>query len=356
MRPVSIIFSKRSFYIYLSVLTICLVSSCAPDSLVKAEGEGVELSFATYGTTRASVTTDINTEGSRFAVCGDMINAESGNSDSKRIVIFNNTEVGYDGSNWSYDETRYWFPNYEYSFVAIYPASVLSETVKDSKYSNSTLSFRYTVPVSDGDRLNRAELTDIIAATHRRKYNDDENSPATPVKLNFFHTMSRINFLLKYEGSADKVTITKIEFEGVDKTATFTLVPAPLLAGGIQTDDYSLSWDDISDRGTLIAGINVDVGNGETQPLCPDNDALFMIPQPDNNGIIMKISYIYDRGDDPEEQTLTAQTPIGGWEAGKIYSYSIALNIEEEKFDMNFDVNVTDWKEGASTDISVPRK
>lgn len=351
-----IVYSKRCFYIVLSVLAVCVTSSCASDPLVNAEGERAELSFATNGTSRASVTTDINTEGARFAVCGDMIKTEPGNSDSKRIVIFSNTEVEYDGTNWSYGRTQYWFPNYEYSFVAIHPAYVLSETVNDSQYSNSTLSFRYTIPILDGDRINKVELTDIIAATHRRMYNGDGNFSATPVKLNFFHTMSRINFLLKYEGQADKVTITKIELEGVDKTATFTLVPAPLFVSGIQTDDYSLSWKDISDRGTLIADINADVSNGETQPLCPDNDALFMIPQPDNNGIIMKISYIYDRGDDPEEQTLTAQTPIGGWEAGKIYSYSIALNIVEEKVNMNFDVNVTDWKEGASTDISVPRK
>ncbi|MDE6272124.1 MAG: fimbrillin family protein [Muribaculaceae bacterium] len=352
-----IIYSKQSIYIFLSVLAVCVTSSCASDPIVNEEGERVELSFATSGATRASVTADINTEGARFAVCGDMLKAESGNSDSKRVVIFNNTEVEYDGANWSYGETRYWLPNYEYSFVAIHPASLISEaTVTDSQYSGSKLSFRYTIPMLEGDRINRVELSDIIAATHRRKYNDDGYLSASPVNLNFFHTLSRINFLLEYEGQAETVTITKIELEGVDKTATFTLVPAPLLDSGIRTDDYALSWSDLSDRGTLIADINTDVSTGETQSLCPDNDALFMIPQPDNNGIIMKISYVYDRSDDSEEQTLTAQTPIGGWEAGKIYSYFITLNIVEEKVNMIFDVNVTDWKEGASTDISVPRK
>ncbi|MDE7402034.1 MAG: fimbrillin family protein [Muribaculaceae bacterium] len=351
-----IIYFKQIIYIVLSILAVCVTSSCTSDPLVKAEGDGVELSFATYGATRASVTTNIDTEGGRFAVCGDMIKADPGNSGGERMVIFSNTEVEYDGRNWSYGESRYWFPNYEYSFVAIHPAHLLSGSVYDSQYSNSTLFLRYSIPVLDGDRINRDKLTDIIAATHRRKYGNDTNSSASPVRLNFFHTMSRINFLLNYEGQADKVTITKIELEGIDKTATLTLVPAPLSASGTRTDDYSLSWNSISDRGTLIADINVDVSNGDTQSLCPDNDALFMIPQPDNKGIIMKISYIYDRGDDPEEQTMIAQNPIGGWEAGKIYSYSIALNIVEEKVNMNFDVSVTDWKEGASTDISVPRK
>ncbi|MDE5839227.1 MAG: fimbrillin family protein, partial [Paramuribaculum sp.] len=342
-----IIYSKRSFYIFLFSLAVCVTFSCASDPADNPEGEGVELSFATDGSSRASVTTAINTKGSRFAVSGDMIKAEQGNSGSKRMVIFNNTEVEYDGTHWNYDEPRYWIPGYEYSFVAIHPAYFLSGTVNDSRYSSSALSFRYTIPILDEDRINRDELTDITAATHRRRYNDDGHFSAIPVRLNFFHALSRITFQLKYYGEADKVTITGIELEGVDKTATFTLVPAPLLDGATQTDDYSLSWSDRSDRGTLIADVNVDVGNGETQRLCPDNDALFMIPQPDNKGIIMKISYIYDRGNGPKELTLTAPAQIGGWEAGKIYSYSIALNLVEEKGNLYFDVNVTDWTECA---------
>ena len=350
------IYSKRSIYIFLSVIAACLAPSCASDPQINSEGEGAELLFATYGATRASVTTNINIKGSCFAVCGDMAKTESDNLDSKRNVIFSNTEVAYDGTNWSYGEARYWFPGFEYSFVAIHPASTLSRTGNNFQYANSGLSFSYTVPVSEGNRINKAELTDIVAATHRRKYDADSESSATPVRLSFFHTMSRINFLLNYEGSADQVRITRIELEGVDKTATFTLVPAALSAGSNQTDDYVLSWNDISDRGTLIADINADVSNGETQPLFPDSDAIFMIPQPENNNIIMKLSYSLDYGDDPEEQTLTAQTPIGGWQAGKVYSYSIALNIVQEKVNMSFDVNVTDWKEGASADIPVPRK
>ncbi|MDE7160803.1 MAG: fimbrillin family protein [Muribaculaceae bacterium] len=349
----NIIYYKRSFYFFLSVLAVCVTSSCSSDCPGNKEGEGVGLSFASPGFTRASVTTDISTVGSRFAVCGDMIKGKPG---SGRIVIFNNTEVEYDGANWNYGETRYWFPGYEYSFVAIHPVTILSGEGRDWQYSNSSLSFRYSIPVSDEGRINKGELADIIAATHRRKYSDKGFLSASPVKLNFFHTMSRINFLLKYEGSADKVRITKIELEGVAKTAVLNLVPAPLSAGGIQTDDYTLSWTNVSDKGSLIADINTDVDNGDTQPLCPESNAIFMIPQPENNGIIMKIFYIPDGSNDSEEQTLTAASAIGGWEAGKVYTYSLALNIAYEDVNMSFDVNVAEWKEGASTDISVPRK
>ncbi|MDE6304584.1 MAG: fimbrillin family protein [Paramuribaculum sp.] len=312
----------------------------------------MELLFATSGLTRASVTADINTKGSRFAVCGDMKNVVSENSGNKPTVIFYNTEVEYDGSSWSYGDTRYWLPKYEYSFVAIYPTSVLSGAADDLQYSNSTLSSTYTIPVSDGEKINTHELVDIIAATHRRGHTDNS---ATPVNLKFFHIMSRINFLLSLTGTVDKVRVTEIELEGVNKTGTFAVTPATLTAGS-RTDDYTLSWTDISGMSNLVAEIDTDVNNGDTQPLFPDDNAMFMIPQPENKEIIMKITYIYDHGEEQLQQTMVAQTPIGGWEAGKMYSYSLALDIVDEEVNMSFDVNVTDWKEGASNDVSVPRK
>ncbi|MDE6321166.1 MAG: fimbrillin family protein, partial [Muribaculaceae bacterium] len=343
---------KPSLYLALSAIAVC-VASCTSDAPVIPDGEGIELSFSTAVSSRATVTTDINTAGFSFAVYGDMTSAATESTDSKRTVIFNNTKVNYDGSKWSYDEPRYWLPQREYSFVAIHPASVIP--VGSSAYSNSTLTFSYTIPTSDGNIINRDNLADIIAATHRRRYKDSGTTSASPINLTFFHTMSRINFTVNYEGQPDEIRITKIELEGVAKTATFSLTPAPLTAIGNPTDDYTLTWDGIADHGTLIAEINTDVQNGDTQPLLPDNDAMFMIPQPQNTDIILTISFIADEGQGPEEQTLSAQTSIGGWDAGRAYTYSVGINLVKEQKDMTIDVIVNDWSEGADTDVSVPR-
>ena len=356
MESLNIMNSKTVNLHFFSLAAVCIASSCASDRPDNTEGAGLEVSFATSGVTRASVTTDINTEGSGFIVFGDMLRVSPESSDNTPTLTFFKTEVEYDGKSWHYDDIRYWLPNYEYSFVAIHPVSLITKNADNFQYGSSGLSCTYSIPVAEDNVLQSEKLDDLIAANHRRRVIEGSSTSILPVNLRFFHILTRINFLLKYEGSAEAIRVTEIELDGVNKSGTFTLTPAPISAGGTQTDDYTLVWSDHSEGGTIIAPVNAEVSSGQTQTLFPDDNALFMIPQPDNKDIIMKITYICDNGDKPETQTLTAQAPIGGWEAGKIYSYSLAVNIEEQDKDMRISVDVKDWKEGESSEILVPRK
>ena len=351
-----IIHSKPNHNIFLAFIALCFAASCVSDPGVKPRENGVEVRFATSGLTRTAVTTDINTEGSRFAVYGDMKNLTSGNATSPVDVIFSMTEVLYSGSAWTYDRTQYWFPDHEYSFVALHPTSVLTSPDAHPGYADSQLDCTYTIPTSDGVKINRLQLADIIAATHRRAYNSDLAFTATPVRLHFFHTMARVNFSISYEGTPEQITITGIEFEGVNKTGTLRLTPAALDNPAGQTDDYTLLWTHLTGKGTLVADLNADVANGETRSLFPAEDALFMIPQPDNHDIGLKIKYIDNQSGTMEEQVLTAETPIGGWEAGTVYSYAVTVNLVTEDVVMNLTVSVSDWKEEDPTDVPVPRK
>lgn len=335
-------------YSFFIAFAACLLSSCSsafPDNV--EVGKRAELSFDVSNLTRASVTTSFD----KFAVYGDM--KFPVNDNTVPTVIFNKTEVEYKNGSWSYDGTQYWFPKHEHSFVAVSPLSVL-ETDNNPRYSDSQFSFTYSIPTTDGgSEVNKQELADIIAAAHRRIY-DETVSPAATVKLKFFHIMSRINFLVKCDGAADKITITEIEFEGINKTGTFTIIPASLLSDSGQTDDYNLYLTGF-DKGTLTAGIDVDVANdNEAHSIFPDDNALFMVPQPENKGIIMKITYKYDTGTATEEQTLTAQEAIGGWESGKLYLYSLTVDTASKEISMT--VSVKEWEHGADNDVCVPRK
>lgn len=320
-----------------------MLFSCTSDELGEEDiAQGSEVQFATSDISRASVTTETDVTGSTFAVYGDMKFMKEANPTP--VVIFNNTEVKYSSyDGWKYDgQKQYWFPNHEHSFIAMHPAGTGSPS-----YSNSTLSFTYTLP----DHY--ADTPDILMATHRRMYKDEASSPATPVRLSFFHILSRVNFMLKDDKAADIVRVTKIELEGVNHTGTFTITPAPLLSGSGQTDDYTLFWTGISNKGTLTANISVDVPENKTCPLFPDNNALFVIPQPDNQGVIMKITYtLIDAGTKDEELTLTAETPIGGWETGKVYTYS--MTVSEITKEIYLTVSVKDWQTANYPDITVP--
>lgn len=334
---------SRLRHIILFVTVGWLLSSCVSDVPGGEDTvQGREVQFAVSDETRASVTTDKTIQKAPFAVYGDMKFPEN----TPPLVVFNNTEVRYNGNRWTYGATQYWFPKHEHSFVALHPAGAVTPS-----YSNSTLSFTYTLPD------NFASTHDLMAATHRRKV-PEENNPsysAGPVRFGFFHILSRVNFQVKNDGAAEMVRVTEIKLEGVDKTGTFTIAPAPLSSGSSQTDDYTLSWDGISNKAPITTNIRVDIPKDEERPLFPDNNALLVIPQPQNKDVIMSITYtLIDAGADDEEQTLTAETPIGGWEMGKVYTYAITVSETTNKIYVT--VSVKDWISGSDNDVDVPRK
>lgn len=186
-------------------------------------------------------------------------------------------------------------------------------------------------------------------------YREDISSSAAPVRLNFFHVMSRINFQLANEGAADIVRVNKLELEGVNRTGTFSITPAPLLSGGLQTDDYDYSWTDLSNIGNVSVTLDAEVPKNEECALFPDDKALFMIPQsrPDNSGVIIKVYYTLSNANNSDKEvTLTAEAPKVVWEPGKIYTYIVSVKQQS----ITFKVNVVDWQDGAENDLTVPRK
>lgn len=330
--------SLKLRYIILLIAAGGLLSSCA--STGDDVEQGAEMTFVVSELSRASVTNDINFSGSEFAVYGDMKL-----KDNPSIKVFDGNIVTYRGSKWEYNNPQYWFPQHEHSFIAMHP--VEAKGMSEPEYSNSWLSYSYTLPTDF------TEAKDLIVATHRRMADANPAAKATPVALNFFHIMSRINFVLTNEAAADIVRVTEIKLENVNRTGSFAVTPAPLLSGD-RTDDYDSRWSDASYMGTVTAPLRVDVPENEARPLFPDDNALLMIPQPDNKGVILHIKYtLIDAGAKDEQLTLTAQTPIGGWEAGKIYTYS--LYIREITKELYLTVSVKNWQAPKQpTGITVP--
>lgn len=332
----------KLIYIYFLFIATCLASSCSADMPGdEVVNRGAELSFEASELTRAAVTTALD----KFSVYGEMQF-----KDNAPTVIFDKTEVVFDpdSEKWNYaGPTQYWFPQHLHSFVALTPVSAF-EPDSGPRYSDSKLSFTYTLP----DDFKAAD--DLMVATHRRMYKDDRpSSSVLPVRFGFFHILSRIDFSVKNDKASEVLRVTQIKLKGINKTGTFTVTPAALPAGREQTDDYDSSWTGISDEGALTANILVDIRENETGSLFPADNALLMIPQPENKDIIMEITYEqWDEGEKFEEHTLAAATPIGGWEGGKMYTY--AISIEEMTKDIYVTVSVKDWQTPNPTGITVP--
>lgn len=337
-------FSKLR-HINIILISGCLLASCTSDAPdIPKDPQGSEIHFTTIGGTRAAIASDLRTEGSKFALFGDMKLVSDNSSDIVLHELFNNTDVTFKGDKWSYDNLQYWFPGFEYSFVAIYPAG--ASGMSDTEYLNSKLSFRYNLPD------NYQAISDLMVATHRRLF-DGLSESASPVHLNFVHIMSGIDFKVKNDNAADILRVTKIELKGIDRRGSFSIIPASLLTSGDRTVDYTSSWTDISNRGDLNAGLKVDIAENEVGSLFPETDALLVVPQPDNKGVIMVISYeLWDDGKKFEEHTLTATTPIGGWKAGKTYTYSMVVSEITKEIELT--VKVKDWHPEQNKGITVP--
>lgn len=331
--------AKLIYLYFIAILATCPLASCShdtPDN--ECLSTGAEMVFDVVDGSRASAISSFN----EFILYGDMKFM-----DHEPTVVFDKTNVEYKGGKWSYANAQYWFPKHEHSFIAMNPVDATG--ISGMGYSGSQLSFTYTIPE------NFESAHDLMMATHRRKMPEDNPSySADPVRLKFFHILSRIDFKVKNDKAADYVKVTQIKLIGVNKTSSFSIIPAPLSSGSGQTDDYISSWTGISNKGTLTANIDVNITEDETGFLFPDDNALFMIPQPDNNDVVMEITYEqWDDGAKFEEHTLTATAPIGGWESGKVYTYSLAVS--ETSQETYLTVSVKNWQGlNNSSGITVP--
>lgn len=333
--------AKLTYVVFLSFIA-CLVSSCTSDTPdVVNTDNGRELSFIASGMSRASVISDINTPGSKFAVFGDM--KFSGTADASPSIVFNKTEVAYIDNEWYYDDTQYWYPKHEYSFVAVFPLSVVgSETLP--RYSDSSLSFTYTISASSGNEVNKNDIPDILGATHRRSYTDGASQP---VSLRFSHLMSLINILPGFNDnimdSETYIKFHKVELTGVKNKATFNILPAPILSN-TQTDDRVIEMTGQDGEINLTIAFPEPkkiMNHGDNVRLFDANDAIIMLPQIFAADSGAKIVLTYTINDDPEAMTLSVPLRLREWEPGKSYNYKFTL---DRTGLVSSTTTITDWE------------
>lgn len=263
------------------------------------------------------------------------------------IVIFDKTEVEYRNDGWYYDNTSYWFPKYEHSFVAICPLSVL-ETGNNPRYSNSRLSFTYTIPTSGGT----GDASDIIAATHRRFYDLPEDSfvivAKNRVTLKFAHILSLINFAPALNDNImdedEYIMFHKMELSGVKTKAEFNILPASRQSND-QTDDMVI--DVTGHEGgetdfTIGFAEPIKVVNGRENVSFEDKDAIIMLPQTFAADSDAKITFYYTVNDGTTiKQIYLPLKNMQKWEPGKRYTYKFTIDrtgLHSEE------TTITDWE------------
>ena len=283
------------------------------------------MSFDVAPETRA-MTTVIN----EFSVYGDK-KFPTDNIDP--VVIFNKTSVFKLDGDWYYNDTQYWFPKHEHSFVAVSPSSAL-ESESTPQYYGSGLSFVYTMPTYSGREMQdaqiKSDLKDIVAATHRRLYNEDDKVGA--ISLRFGHLLSMVNFAPKFDDKTlnpdDYIQFHKLEISGLKKKANIAITPAPLLENP-QTDDriIEFSGHDGNDKLTITFVKDKIVENGKQIDMFADTDALIMLPQLFEASSEATVRFTYSFKDESENLRQGTISLIGQeWKPGSSYTYHFTVD------------------------------
>ncbi len=326
--------------IYPVALAIFVTASgCSSDSRDDdAPVTGSKLSFSAGTVKSRAVTVNIAEPGKSFAVWGEYVPIAT--PGQTPVNLFTATEVRYSGSVWSYDDIQYWYPGHNYSFAAIYPASVASSAVYNHGVGLAVDNYDVT---ADANRE-----VDLMAASATRECLAGMSMDA--VSLNFNHLLARINFVAKVNPSVTRGVIVKSamvygvpstgSWDGMNWTAsasTTTTEAAPLIAIKEPSSEV---------KGDNAAGVE----------LFPDDSPMFVIPQGVPYDAVFKMTYYYS--DTPgKENTYTyrlqvaSTSLVNGWETGRSYRYTFEIGSED--FILFSKPEVVKWIDAGGSNIII---
>ena len=322
-------------------LTGLMVSCSSEDSEPLCDGYD-ELVFVTAKQSRAAESTTANLTSKPFALYGNVCLA---NDESDITELMNGRQATYSSGKWNYGTTIYWFPNHIHTFLALHPIEAVNNTrtVTDVKYDNSRLSFKYTHPA------NYKNASDLLIATHRRRYDQVMGKIEDPVSFTFEHILSVLDIRVKYNEELaynnwnNRIVITEIVLDTINVSGTYSVHPDNLTEANarVGTDAHSESgWSNLTSGSRSFKGDAYTTHNtghmnqygvqpGEFKPVFQNADAITVLPKaPGNVKLTMKFM-LYVNGTYAADHTLSTVLENVEWKAGQKITYNLQVSIGE---------------------------
>ena len=302
--------------------TVCLLATSCK---INTEEVDNTIRFGTQTTTRAAISTQQDleqasqTRGEHIGIYGTVRNALN----PTPVEIISNEPLYFDGTDWVYDNTRYWTPGANHEFVAIYPYSA----------TDYTWNAETGTITRNNITLGVANNTDYMWAASSRNLATSPDT-TTPVLLEMHHACALLEFWFVNASSHEVSKINDISIENL------------LYKGGFTCSKDGTSTLTVSDeRVPYTSGIytgnltqtNIPVDLTKRYNLFDNAGALVVMPQLIEGADIdfnLRIS-----GGEISTFDLSQMSSVGKWEAGNKYVYTIYLTTTE----ITFDVRVLDW-------------
>ena len=267
--------------------------------------------------------------------------------------LFNNQQVTYKASAWTYSPLRFWPTSGHIDFLAYAPY--------DSKYDNTV--------TNDNQKLEFEVISDIknqkdlLYANAVDQTLDKISSAGKKVKFTFNHALSKLGYKVKLSGdysSNATFKLTKITLAGSSDGAT----KAFYTKGKIdlsRTNTASDLWSEYAaDRQNFdwFSGSSTVTGTDLKHPndnRVENEDYLFVIPQDfsgagtDNLYVIVEYTITYTSGVSATVTNRVYKQLKQKFEPGKAYMINLTLGLPIE-----FDADVTTWDIDTPIDCTEP--
>jgi hypothetical protein len=284
------------------------------------------------------------------------------NSDSDKATVFDDVDVKYDGTNWSYSPLRFWDAKYDhYTFFAAYPKNKL--TTKPAQTG---------LFVSDELTYNGQKEVLLVA----QKKDVEKTNYNKTVELKFKHVGSLVDIKVKKHTdiAAAKVEVTSIALSGIQTKGKYTVDsydatsknPVGKTVSGVEGLGWELATTPVENtavapyfsNSTVTLAKDGGVGTANAENLLTD---LVLMPQTlaTNAGPMITISYTITTGEGATKDEVTFEDvpvyfgafdktdpdPTGGnsdprisaWMPGVHYTYYITINANAITFTASID-------------------
>ena len=247
--------------------------------------------------------------------------------DNDVIRLFNAENLYYNTSawDWCYDNTRYWVPQAEHRFCALWPY-------------NTECTFSDQSAVVTLNHTSSTNGADLLYATATRNLINSEDYSAVP--LSFSHACAALQFNIINASNVVISQVSDIYLVGLCNSGTFTF-GADVAAEWVLGSSYVASNDKTTFGGTNLQNLPININL--KQPLY-SGGAILVLPQDIADTSVTFHVAIKRQGSANSEEKTILLGQIGGsapvkWEAGKKYEYT--MTIKENEIVSN--VSVVPW-------------
>ena len=326
--------------LFIAIMAVAAAVSCSQELTVDAP-KGAAIAFDNLFVENSTRANDLNAEGIKnvgFGVTGYIVNAAG-----QQGKIFDNKEIAWNGSAYTYSPAQYWTAGNTYTFAALVPYVDAQWEYTPTNATNGKITFNNEAAAANQD---------LLYSYKSETMPESIVSKPAAVEFTFSHLLSRVKFSFK-NGFGDGENIT-LQIKDVVVTNVHSNGSVDVVDGAVQdwtvgTETFNRAFGNAGD-GILAVG-----AKGTTEHF-------YLIPADATYNLTFVVD-LYQAGVLADTYNRSANVTLS-LEKGKSYELAATLNHlntsdDGELYPIEFQVNeVDEWGafgEGVATPTEVAK-